>query len=107
MVCAHMQDAGHRGVRTTTNRLGAHCAWDNMEKDLAKFVRQCLHGIDSKAGNSIPRPPSDLMHGTKVCDVLHFGYLSLGKRDAIDMGGLVVRSYKHVLVLMDDVSRFV
>ena len=26
MVCAHMQDAGHRGVRSTTRRLGAYCA---------------------------------------------------------------------------------
>ena len=25
MVCAHMQDAGHRGVRATTHRLGAYC----------------------------------------------------------------------------------
>ena len=48
MVCAHMQDAGHRGVTATTHRLGAYYAWDNMEKDIAKFVRQCLHCIDSK-----------------------------------------------------------
>ena len=102
MVCAHMQDAGHRGVR-----LGAYCAWDNMEKDIAKFIRQCLHCTDSKAGNAVPRPLGDLVHGTKVDDVLHFDYLSLGESDAIDMGGLVDGGYKHVLVLMDDVSRFV
>ena len=49
MVCAHMQNAGHRGVKAMTHRLGACCAWDNMEKDIAKFIRQCLHCIDSKA----------------------------------------------------------
>ena len=107
MVYAHMQDAGHRGLRATTHRLGAYCAWDNMEKDVAKFIRQCLHCTDSKAGNAVPRPLGDLVHGTEVGDVLHFDYLSLGESDAIDMGGLVDGGYRHVLVLMDDVSRFV
>ena len=39
--------------------------------------------------------------------MLHFDYLRLGESDAIDLGGLVDGGYKHVLVLMDDVSRFV
>ena len=29
MVCAHMQDAEHSGVRATTHRLAAYGAWDN------------------------------------------------------------------------------
>ena len=107
MVCAHMQDAGHRGVTATTHRLGAYCASDNMEKDIAKLIHQCLYCTDSKAGNAMPRPLGDLVHGTEVGGVLHFDYLSLGKSDAIDTGGLVDGSYKYVLVLMDDVSRFV
>ena len=108
MVCAHMQDVGHRGARATTHRLGTYYVWDNMEKNMAKFVRQCLHCTESKAGNAMPRPLGDLVHGTEVADVLHFDYhLSLGESDAIEMGGLVDGGYKHVLVLMDDVSRFV
>ena len=55
----------------------------------------------------MPRPLGDLVRGTEVDDVLHFDYLSLGKNDAIDTGGLVDGGYKHVLVLMDNVSRFV
>ena len=47
------------------------------------------------------------MHGTAVGDVLHFDYLILEESDAIDTGGLIDRGYKHVLVLMDAVSRFV
>ena len=89
LVGAHIQDAGHRGVRATTHRLGAYCAWDDVEKDIAKFIRHCLHCIDSKAGNAIPRPLGDLVHGTEVGAVLHFDYLSLGESDAIDTGGLV------------------
>ena len=107
MVCAHMQNAGHRGVRATIHRLEAYCAWGNKEKDIMKFVRQCLHCIDSKASNVLPRPLGNLVHGTEVGDVLHFDYLSLGESDAIDTGGSVDEGYKYVLVLMDDVSRFV
>ena len=55
----------------------------------------------------MPRPLGDLVHGTELGDVLHFDYFSLGESDAIDIGGLIDRGYKHVLVLMDDVSRFV
>ena len=81
MLCAHMQDAGHRGVRATTYRLGAYCAWDNIEKDIAKTICQCLHCIDSKVGNAMLRPLGNLVHGTKVGDVLHFDYLRLVERD--------------------------
>ena len=102
-----MQDAGHRGVRATTHRLGAYCVWDNMEKDIAKSIRQCLHCTDSKAGNAMPRPLGDLVHGTEVGDVLHFDYLSLGESGAIYMGDLVDGGYKHVLLLTGDMSRFV
>ena len=89
IVCTHMQDAGHRGVRATTHRLGAYCAWDNMEKDIAKSIRQYLHCNDSKVGNAMPRPLGDLVHGTEVGDELNFDYISLGESDAIDTGGLV------------------
>ena len=82
MVCAHMQDAGHRSVRATTHRLGAYCAWDHMEKDIAKFVRQCLHCVDSKASNAMPRPLGDLVDGTEVGAVLHFDYPSQGLNES-------------------------
>ena len=104
MVCAHMQDARHRVVKAATHRLEAYCAWDNMDKDSAKFIRQCLHCTDSKAGNAVSRPLGDPVHGTEVGDVLNIDYLSLGKSDAIDTSGLVDGGYDHVLVLMDDVN---
>ena len=107
MVCAHIPNAGQRGVRAKTHRLGPYSASDNMEKDIAKFVRQYLHCVDPKAGNAMPRPLGDLGHGTEVGDVLHFDYLGSGESDAIDTGSLVDGGYKHVLVLMDHVSRFV
>ena len=53
------------------------------------------------------RPLADLVHGMEVGDVLHIDYLSLGEGDAIDTGGSVDGGCKYVLILMDDVSRFV
>ena len=31
MICAHMRDAGHRGVATTLVRLQKYCVWQGME----------------------------------------------------------------------------
>ena len=59
MVCAHTHDAGHRSVKATTYRLRAYCVWDDMEKDIGDFVRQCLHCADHPAGNVVPRPMGD------------------------------------------------
>ena len=66
-------------------------------------ARQCLHCVDPKTSNTMPRPLGDLVHGTEVGEVLHFDHLGLGEGDAIDTGSLVDGGYKHVLVLMDDV----
>ena len=55
----------------------------------------------------MPRPLGDIVHGTEVGDVLSLDYLSLGENGSIDKGGLVDGGYKHVLIWMDDVSRFV
>ena len=89
IVCAHKQDAGHQGVKATTHRLGAYCVWDDMEKDLGEFVRQCLYCTDHWAGNIVPRLMGDQVQGTEVGDALHFDYLSQRKNDSIDVAGLV------------------
>lgn len=59
-----------------------------------------VHTVDLKAANAIPWPLDDLVHDTHVDDVLHFDYLSLGERDAIDVGTFVDVGYRHVLILM-------
>ena len=98
MVCAHMQEAGHRGICATMHRLGAYCVWEGMKEDVTEFVQQCLHCVDSRAGNVVPRPLGEILHGTEVGEVLHFDYLKLGDNDD---------RYAYVLVLVDDVSSFV
>ena len=93
MMCAHMQEAGHRGICATMHRLGAYCVWEGM-----KFVQQCRHYVDFRVGNMVPRPLGEIFHGTEVGDVLHFDYLKLCDNDD---------GYAYVLVLVNNVSSFV
>ena len=49
MVCAHMRDAGHRGVAATLVRLQEFSVWAGMEAHVRDFVRQCLHCADTRS----------------------------------------------------------
>ena len=62
MVCAYIKAAGHRGVVATLQRPQEHCSWFRMEVHVTEFVKQCLHCMDSKAGEKIPRPLGDTVH---------------------------------------------
>ena len=66
MVCAHMKEAGHRGAAATLQRLQEYCCWSKMDQDVTEFVRQCLHCMDSKSGEKVPRPFGETVHG-KSC----------------------------------------
>ena len=93
-----MKAAGNRGICATMHRLGAYCVWEGMKEDVTEFVQQCLHCVDSRAGNVVPRSLGDILHGTEVREVLHFDYLKLEDSDD---------GYGYVLVLVEDVSSFV
>ena len=75
MVCAHMLDAGHRGVAATVERLRAYCVWETMEDDVQVFVRERLFCNDYPTGGLVPRPLNDTVHGSAVGDVVHFDLL--------------------------------
>ena len=45
---------------------------------MTAFVKQCLHCMDSKAGEKIPRPLGETVHGRRLGEVLHFDYLYMG-----------------------------
>ena len=65
MVCAHMKDAGHRGVEATLARLTRYCVWRDMETDVRGFVRQCLFCAESWAGELVPRSLASTVRGEK------------------------------------------
>ena len=75
MVCVHLKEAGHRGAVATLQRLSEYYCWFCMEEHVAKFVKQCLHCMDSKAGEKVPRPLGETVHGTSPGGVVHFDYL--------------------------------
>ena len=68
MVCAHMHDAGHRGVAATVGRLREFCVWSGMETAVREFVKQCLHCADTRSGEVVPRSLGKTVHGTALND---------------------------------------
>ena len=75
---------------------------------MTEFVKQCLHCMDSKADEKIPRPLGETVHGTGTSEVLYFHYFYVGDngllgKDELDGGG----KFKYTLVMMDDLSNFV
>ena len=56
MICAHMRDAGHRGVAATLVRLQEFCVSSGLEAQMREFVRQCLHCVDTRSGDVVPCP---------------------------------------------------
>ena len=79
-----------------------------MEVHETEFVKQCLHYMDSKAGENIPRPLGETVHGTRPGEVLYFDYLYVGDsgplgKDGLDEGDRL----KYILIMMDYLSNFV
>ena len=52
MICAHMRDAGHRGVAATLVRLQEFCVWSGMEAQMREFVRLCRHAFGRRCSPS-------------------------------------------------------
>ena len=75
---------------------------------MTEFVKQCLHCMDSKAGEKFPRPLGETAHGTRPGEVLHFDYLYVGDSGPLGNGGLDEENgFKYILVMIDDLSNFV
>ena len=72
---AHMKKADHRGAVATLQRLSEYCCRFRMKEHVTEFVKQCVHCMDSKAGEQVPRPLVETMHGTRPGEVVHFDYL--------------------------------
>ena len=103
-VCAHIKDAGHRGVVAALQRLQGHCCWFHLEV----YVKQCLHFMNSKAGVKIPRPLVETVHGTGPGEILHFDLLYVGDGVPVNKDGVYEGDgFKHILVMMDDLSNSV
>ena len=58
--------------------LRSYCIRQDMEKDVANFVKKYLHCQDSKAGKTVPRLIGEVVHRDSVREVVHFGFLHVG-----------------------------
>ena len=62
MVCAHMKDAGHRGVVATLQRLQGYCCWFRVEVDVPSSSSNVyMHGLEGGLGS--PAPLGETVHG--------------------------------------------
>ena len=79
-----------------------------MEEHVAEFVKESLHCMDSKAGEKVPRPLGETVHGTRPGEVVRCDYLDVGASGPLGDDGLDDDGgYSYILVMMDDRSNWV
>ena len=66
---------GHCGGDAMKSLLKEMFSWDNMDRDVERFVSQCGHCIFTRSGALIPRPLATELQGTKPHEVLHMDFL--------------------------------
>ena len=78
-----------------------------MEKNVANFVKKCLHCQDSKAGKMVPRPMGEVVHGESIGEAVHFSFLYLGAGGLLGTESVEKQGYQYLMVIMDDLGSFV
>ena len=102
-----MRDAGHRGVAATLVRLQEFFVWSGMEAQMREFVQQCLHCVDTRSEDVVPRPLGETVHGTAPNEVVHFDCLYVGESGPQAYQGLSEDGgFRYILIIMDDLSNF-
>ena len=93
LVAAHCGAAGHRGRAGTRFHLGK-CTWPDVDADVARVVRDCVHCTRAAPGTTL----GSVFHGQRVGQVLHLDYIDFPPDR---------RGRRTVLVAKDDVSQCV
>ena len=75
---------------------------------MTEFVKQCLHCMDSKAGEKIPRPLRETVHGRRPGEVLYFDSWYVGDSGPLGKYGLDEGDgFKYIFFMVDDLRNFV
>lgn len=98
IVTCHCGVIGHRGTDATSSILKENFHWQTMDKDVRKFVQQCLHCMITRTGKLIPRPLAHAIHGQKPNEVIHMDFLYMGPS---------TEQKRYLLIIRDDHSSFV
>lgn len=77
IIAAHSNLGGHRGARTTLEVLQAVVVWRGMDKDVKRFVSECIHCLE-KDSNLQDRPWGQPLNPQRRNDIVSFDYLHLG-----------------------------
>lgn len=83
IVCSHCSLMGHRGRDVTVSTIKENFYWREMDKDVAEFVKSCIHCIITRSGEIVPRPLGTALHGTKANEVVHIDYLYIARSDRL------------------------
>jgi Integrase zinc binding domain len=92
-IVAHMGIWGHRGRKTTTDRIKGIFDWDTLAEDVKTFCNTCLHCLSTIGGDREPRPLGDALHAGKPNELLHMDFLYMGPSVTKD---------RYLLLLKDD-----
>ena len=78
-----------------------------MESHVREFFRQCPHCVDTRAGEIVPPPYGDTVHGTAPGEFVHFDFLYVGSSGPEGSEGLPEEDgFRYILVIMDDLNSF-
>ena len=99
LLVGHAGAAGHRGIQGTQEIMGKRFWWPGMNKDIDKFIHQCLLCVKSRGGGMVPRPLGAQLRASKPKELLHFDFLQMAL--TADEGD------EYLLVLKDGFSTFV
>ena len=70
-----------------------------MESHVREFIPQCLHCVDARAGEILPRPYGDTVHSTAPGEVVHFDFLYVGSSGPEGSEGLPEEDgFRYILV---------
>ena len=97
LILAHFSYSGHRGIKSTFQRLKRCFFWPKMMKSVEHFCSKCIHCLRAKTAASIPRPWGSRVKAKRRNEILHMDYLYMG--DSVD-------GYKWLLVLKEGLSHF-
>lgn len=78
-----------------------------MKAEARECVWQCLHYMDSKAGEPKPCPLGEMVHGARVGEVIYFDFPYIGAGGAMGKEGVGKVAFKYLFLTVEVVSGYV